>query len=114
MLPLLACAGCAYTVTLTSDPTPAQVTLPDGRTVATPAEVTLRWAPFGHQRIVASAPRHRTLEVDLRRTEIRLHRFVGGTLAHPGTLLGEPRGEVRLVLAPEHGPAGTWNPEEIP
>lgn len=110
----LACAGCPYKVTLTSDPTPAEVLLPDGRTVVTPAEVKLRWVPFGHQRITASAPRHRALEVDLRKTEIRFWRFVGGTIARPATLGGRPRGEVELVLVPEHGPAGSWSPEDVP
>jgi hypothetical protein len=111
---LLACGGCHYKVVLTSDPPTAEVLLPDGRTVVTPAEVTFDWVPFGHQRITATAPRHRPLEVDLRRTEIRFWRFVGGTLAHPATLTGRPRGEVELLLVPEHGPPGSWDPKEIP
>lgn len=111
---ILALAACAYRVSLTSTPAPAEVVLPDGRTIVTPRTVRLRYVPFGHQRITATAPGYRAIEVDLRRTEIRWWRYVGQSLAHPGTLAGAPRGEVRLVLVPEHGPAGTWSPEEIP
>jgi hypothetical protein len=114
LLVLLAAGGCRYKVVLSSDPAPARVLLPSGRIVATPAEVTFRWVPFGHQWITATAPRHRPLEVDLRRTEIKLWRLVAGTLAHPATVGGRPRGEVELVLVPEHGAAGSWDPEEIP
>ena len=69
-----------------------------------------RWNPARP----AQAPRHRPFEADLRKTEIRFWRFVGGTIAHPATLGGRPRGEVELMLVPEHEPAGAWNPEEIP
>ena len=107
-------AGCAYRVTITSTPTPAEVVLPDGRTIVTPRTVKLRWVPFGQQRVTAYVPGHRPLEVDLRRTEIRWWRYVAQTFARPRTLGGASRGEVRLVLVPDHGPAGTWTAEEIP
>ncbi|HHO53767.1 MAG TPA: hypothetical protein ENK18_23565 [Deltaproteobacteria bacterium] len=105
--------GCAYRVVLTSS-IPAQVTLPSGRIVTTPEEVTLRWAPFGHQRVRVEARDHRPLEVDLRRSEIRLHHYVRDTLGRPATLLGAPRGEVHFLLIEEHGPAGTWSAGEVP
>ena len=105
-------AGCAYRVALTSLPMPARVELPGGETVVTPAEVTLRWAPFGHQSVVVTAPGHRRLEVDLRRDEIRLGRLVATSVCRPRTLFGAPRGEVRFLLVPDHGPAGTWAPAE--
>ena len=114
LLLLVAAAGCRYKVLLTSDPAPARVMLPDGRTVATPAEVTFRWVPFGHQRITASAPRYRPLEVDLRRTEIKLWRLITGPVTARAAVSGAPRGEVELVLVPEHGPAGSFDPDEIP
>lgn len=107
-------AGCAYKVALSSVPTPVEVVLPDGRVVVTPVEVDLRWAPFGHQPIVARAVGYRPLELDLRRDEIRLGRLVGTTLGHPSTLWGRPRGEIRLLLVREHGPAGTWDPADLP
>lgn len=109
----LVCAGCPYKVSLTGAPETLEVRLPDGEIVATPTVARLRWVPFGHQRIVAQAPGYRPLAVDLRRSEIRWSRFVLGTLGHPSVLLGEPRGEVRLVLVAEHGPVGTWTPEDL-
>lgn len=105
--------GCAYRVTLSSVPA-ADVVLPDGRRVGTPSEVVLRYVPFGHQRISVAAPGYRSMVVDLRRQEIQLWTMVVGTLAHPDVLWGRPRGEVRLLLVPEHGPAGTWTPDDLP
>ena len=107
-------SGCAYRVSLSSTPGTAEVILTGGSSVTTPTEVRLRWVPFGGQRIVARAPGHRSLEVDLRKSEIKLHRYVSDTLFRPATLLGAPRAEVRLLLVPEHGPVGTWGPEEVP
>lgn len=106
--------GCAYRVNLVSQPTAATVELPGGDRVTTPAEVKLKWVPFGHQTIVVNAKGYRTFETDLRRTEIRWARFVFGTLAHPSVLTGAPRGEVDLVLVPDHGPVGSWSEEDIP
>ncbi len=111
---LLALLGCAYKVTLASLPTPATVTLPDGSSVLTPATVRLRWVPFGHQRITVTSPDHRDLAVDLRDREIRLSRMIGTSIWRPGTIFGAPRGEIRFVLVPEHGPSGTWSEEEVP
>jgi hypothetical protein len=106
--------GCAYRVTLASRPSAVTVALPDGSRVTTPAEVRLRWVPFGHQRVTATADGYRPLTVDLRRDEIRWSRFVIGTIAHPSVLSGKPRGEVELVLIPEHGPVGSWTEDDIP
>jgi hypothetical protein len=90
---LLWLAACAYRVNLTSLPMPARVTLPDGSVVVTPVEVQARWVPFGAHQITVDAPGYRPLTVDLRRS-------------------GGPNGEVRLVLVPDHGPAGTWSTED--
>jgi hypothetical protein len=106
--------GCPYRVTLTSDPTPAQLVLPDGSAAVTPLEAKLRWAPFSKQEVVATAPGYRPLTVDLRDHEIRLWRLVGTTLFRPATIGGAPRGEVELVLVPDHGPAGTWTEDQVP
>ncbi|MEZ4235207.1 MAG: hypothetical protein R3F59_03395 [Myxococcota bacterium] len=67
--------------------------LPRGDRIALPAEdVPLVWIPFHRQRLVAEAVGYRPLEV----------------------VVGRPRRELRLLLVPEHGGAGTWTPEEIP
>ncbi len=105
-------AGCAYTVTLTSAPMPARVQLPGGRVVATPVDAKLRWAPWSHQVVTADAPGYRTLVVDLRDDEVRLGRWIATSLFRPATWSGAPRGEVRLVLVPEHGPSGTWSADD--
>jgi hypothetical protein len=112
---MLLCTGCAYRVTLASLPEPAEIDLPGRRgTVVTPTEVTLRYVPFGHQRVRVRAPGYRVLEVDLRRTEIRLGRYFSDSLWRPATLAGGSRGTVRFVLVPEHGPVGTWEADEVP
>lgn len=111
---VLALLGCAYKVTLASIPTPATITLPDGSSVLTPATVRLRWAPFGHQRVTVESPDHRPLTVDLRDREIRLWHLIGTSVWRPGTLAGAPRGQIRFVLVPVHGPSGTWTEDEVP
>jgi hypothetical protein len=111
---LMMTAGCAYKVRLRSTPQPAEVTLPQGRTVLTPDVVRLRWVPFGHQDVTVFAPGYRPLTLDLREREVRLGRIIGQTIRHPSTLWGEVRGDVYFVLVPDHGPAGTWAEQDVP
>jgi len=111
---LMMTASCAYKVRLRSTPQPAEVTLPQGRTVLTPDVVRLRWVPFGHQEVSVHAPGYRPLTLDLRDREVRLGRIIGQTIRHPSTLWGEVRGDVYFVLVPEHGPAGTWTEQDVP
>ena len=111
---LLLVSGCAYRVTLTSNPAPANVELPNGDRVSTPAEVRFRYVPFGHQRIVASARGYREGELDLRKTEIRSWRLLFGGFSHPAVFGGAPRGEVEILLVPDHGPVGSWTEEDVP
>lgn len=115
---LLLCAllasGCAYRVRLSSIPAPAEVQLPDGSVVVTPAEVQFRWVPFGRQVVRVHAPGYRLLVADLRKQEIRGHRYITDLVLRPATLTGAPRGNVGFVLVPLHGPAGTWEPEDVP
>lgn len=111
---VLLLSGCAYKVRLVSEPDGALFTLPDGSLVSSPAEVTVRWVPFGSQPLVCEAPGYRTLELDLRRDEVRWSHYLRDTLVRPRTLFGEPRGTVRLVLVPEHGGVGTWDASNVP
>jgi hypothetical protein len=111
---LLLWTACAYKVELSSVPASVEVELPDGSVVTTPTVVRLRWVPFEHQRITAVTEGYRPLIVDLRRDEIRWTRLAFGWIRHPGVLWGEPRGEVQVILVPDHGPAGTWTIEDIP
>lgn len=114
LLVLCTLGGCGYKVQLSSAPAPAEVRLPNGETVFTPAEVKFRYIPFERQKIVVSADGYRTVELDLRKDEIKAVRYISDALFHPGTFFGKPRGEVRVVMVPAHGPSGTWGVEEIP
>jgi len=114
VLVALLTSGCAYKVKLNTNPLAANVTLPNGTTVVTPAEVTLRYAPFSRQRIVVSAPGYRVVEIDLRKTEIKFGRYITDALFRPRTWIGEHRGQINVVLVPNHGPVGTWDPTEVP
>ena len=114
ILTALLLQGCAYKVRLSSQPTPAEVRLPDGTIVLTPVDVKLRWAPFNTQRVVVRAPGYRTLRLDLRTDEIRFGRYISQTAFRSGTLSGDSRGHVRFVLVPQHGVVGTWDPSEVP
>jgi hypothetical protein len=107
-------SGCAYRVTMSSTPAAATVQLPDGGRTVTPDEVVLRWRPFQSQVVQVSAPGYRTVAIDLRDREIRWSRYVTDTLFRPATLVGAPRGDVRFVLVPEHGPVGTWGEDDVP
>jgi len=111
---LVGLMGCSYRVRLRSDPQPVEATLPSGRVVLTPSVVRLKWTPFGRQWVTFSAPGYRPLTLDLRKREVRLLRMSGQAVRHPRTLLGEVRGDVFVLLVPEHGPAGTWTADELP
>ncbi len=111
---LLLSGGCAYRVQLESTPAGAQLLLPDGTVTTTPAETTVKWKPFHRQQVTAAAPGYRTLTVDLRRAEVRWGHYLRDAIFRPKTYTGAPRGQVELVLVPEHDPAGTWTADEIP
>lgn len=106
--------GCAYKLKLASNPAGAEITLPNGQTVVTPSVVKLRWVPFGKQMVIANAAGFRPMEVDLRSQEIRASHYLRDAVFRPKTWLGAPRGAVSLVLVPEHGPVGTWSPDDVP
>jgi len=114
-LPLcLLLTACSYKVRVSSATAGVAVELPDGERAIPPFDYEARWAPFNEQVIHATAQGYRPLTLDLRAREVRLGRYVTDTLFRPATLFGAPRGEVRLVLVPEHGPVGTWSDEEVP
>jgi hypothetical protein len=96
-------------------PVSATVELPNDTKVITPAEVTLRYVPFGNQTIRVSANGYRTIEANLRKDEIRSVRYLG-TAVRGARRYGDKgsRGEVRYLLVPEHGPSGTWSEEDVP
>lgn len=111
---LLLLPGCAYKVELRSTPVGATVQLPANRgIVQTPVVTQLRWAPFSRQVVTVRAPGYAPLEVDLRDNEIKLARYFSDFFFRPATTFGAPRGVVRFQLVPEHGPSGTWTPDDV-
>lgn len=105
---VLLCSGCAYKVALKSTPSAVLVELPGGAVLPTPGTYVARWAPFNSVPIRATARGYRPLEVDLRRTEVRFGRFLIRGFRN------QPRGEVQLIMVPEHGPVGTWIEQDLP
>jgi hypothetical protein len=107
-------SGCAYHVQLTSIPEAASVVLPDDRgVVTTPSVAAFRWSPFGDQVVTVRSPGYRVMTVDLRDHQIKLSRLLVGSL-RPETWGDGVDGHVEFVLIPNHGPAGTWAPEDVP
>jgi hypothetical protein len=119
VLPLVLLAGCAWRVHVESMPVQAQIELPTDERVVTPRDITMRYVPFGKQKIVIRAKGYRTIETDLRDDEIRSWRYVGTTVRGSRRYGdreegGGTRGDLRYLLVPEHGPAGTWDAEDVP
>lgn len=89
--------GCRHRVEVRS--TPSGATLHHGRQNlgTTPLELRLWHHPFARYRVRVGLSGHRAMEVDLAR----------------GLKPWRPRVVRELLLVPEHGPAGTWSPEEL-
>ncbi len=104
--------GCAYSATLQTNPVGASVFLDNEPAGIAPVPIKVR-AFTGPSLIRVELPGYRPYEVELK-TERRLWtRFKFG-LVNPGVILGSTPPPVRtLVLVPEHGPAGTWTPEDV-
>ena len=111
---LLATPGCAHRVLITSDPPGANVRI--GRTLygPTPQEIRLWYWPLRPMKV-------RVFVDDYRATELRMGKDVN-TLTYLGELLTlrwprmlgfAVRREHRVVLMREHGPAGTWTPDDV-
>ncbi|MFT4625129.1 MAG: hypothetical protein ACI8PZ_003795 [Myxococcota bacterium] len=94
LLLVLALTACSTRVRIRSQPTPVDILLPDGRRMLTPAQVVVRKTLFQPQLAEISAVGYRTVVIDLRRSG--------------------NRGDIFVVLVPEHGPAGSWSGNEAP
>ncbi len=116
LLALLALAvwgtGCAYRATLHTNPVGAAVYLDNEPAGIAPVPITIR-AFSGPRDVRVELPGYRPLELELR-GERRLVARLRYALTHPGVVLGTSPPPIRtLVLIPEHGPAGTWTPEDV-
>lgn len=88
--------GCVRRVIVESDPAGAMVRDEEQVLGPTPYERRVWWIPFAHQRVTVGMVGYRRVSVDLRR-DLGLFRW---QTVH------------EVVLVPEHGPSGTWLPED--
>jgi hypothetical protein len=91
--------GCMVRVPVTTTPVLAELRVAEQRFRA-PAEVRLRWTPLRRPQLTAVSPGYRAAVVRVP--------LGWGPLALRGV---DP---IEIVLLPEHGPAGTWSPDEVP
>ncbi len=109
---LLLGTGCAYKATLHTDPVGASVYVDNELVGIAPYDVTVR-AFRGPRQIRVELPGYRPYELDFG-TERRVTPRVRYALLHPAVTLGRKSPPERLLLLiPEHGPAGTWTPEDV-
>jgi hypothetical protein len=113
--------ACTWRMRLESHPPGAEVRLPDNRVVSTPSIVKIHYSFFRKAPIVVSAPGYRTLSFDLMKrkgngfAEINVWRVASYPIFHPfAGFRKDPRRRLEIVLVPEHGPAGTWDPSQVP
>lgn len=95
-LALLACTGCVRKVIIESDPPGAMVRTTKQVLGPTPYERRVWWIPFTKHEVIVGMIGYRRVRVDLR--------------PHLGWFRGQTVHQV--ILVEEHGPSGTWLPEE--
>lgn len=120
---LLLAQGCVvHRVRVESDPPGAVVRLDGKVRGVTPIEFNTVWTPplFKSYNLGLTLPGYRQVQASgtwsapspLRR-EVRLWRYLLHPLRWKQILGREPRSKITVVLVPEHGPAGTWTPEDV-
>lgn len=104
--------GCIHRVEVTS--LPAGAVLYRKQTQLGDAPVTVRIPMFASTEIEARMPGYRTVTTRLR--GVGTMSFVSDfVFLHWRKAVGaRPKGQVELRLIPEHGPVGTWEPDEVP
>lgn len=115
LLLALASSGCVYHVRFESNPVGAVLTKPDGGQVTLPTDLRLKWRPFRHPQVSVTAPGYRTLTFRISRRHVQELDYVTDVVTNPSEAFGgAPRRVIILRLVPDHGPAGTWSPSDIP
>ncbi len=105
-------AGCAYRATVTTEPAGAVVFIDDQDVGMAPVPITIRRFFQAHS-IRVELPGYRPYEIELT-TEARLLPRLRFGVTHPLVMMGKRPPPLRtLMLIPEHGPAGTWTPEDV-
>ena len=108
--------GCKHRVLVESDPPGATVRLDKAREGITPVEFRVGWVPLFFKRYdkKVKLPGYRTVETSIR-DDVRLGAPIWRATWHPGEALDrDPLHHYEFILIPDHGPAGTWTPDEVP
>ncbi len=115
LCPSLASVGCANRVLIRSEPMGAQVLDGMQRVGSTPYETKVRSLPFSRPELRLHMPGYRTTTIQLHRDRQPLKRFWEFlTLRWRRAFALVPNITHEVLLIEEHGPAGTWTPEDVP
>ncbi|MCP4809662.1 MAG: PEGA domain-containing protein [Proteobacteria bacterium] len=120
--------GCAHKVSVTSDPPGAAVFFRGQKRGVTPVEFTTVWTPHvgngaRRYRLRVQLPGHRPVVTSIG-PDMRVWRYavqplrggIAGCLLPPFDWAGgaciHPRSSRHMVMVVDHGPAGTWTPDD--
>ena len=96
-----------------SDPPGATIRIGKKMVGVTPKEVTLKWAPFKRLPVHIKSPGRRWLTIYVHQDVGPLRLFWQALTLQIGKLTGKkPRAYHRALFVRQHGPSGTWVPEE--
>jgi hypothetical protein len=124
LLPLLLLAltagvapsGCKHRVLVESDPPGASVRLDRSRKGITPVEFKVGWVPifFKRYNVRVKLPGYRTVQTTIR-DDMHAWSPTWRAIRYPGEALDRvPLHTYQFLLIPDHGPTGTWRPDEVP
>lgn len=107
-------AACAHRVEIHSEPPGATIKV--GRKVVGPApqQVRFLWWPGRPMRVRVEKRGYRPLVIEASDT-VHLRNFIGEffTFRYKRLVGLTPRATVEVLLVREHGPAGTWTPDDV-
>ena len=106
--------GCVHRVYIETTPPGATVTMSGEKLGVTPLDDRMWWYPFRPMEARVVMPGYRTVRLDLSE---RVGPWVlAGDMVRPwrwGRLVGvQHRGRHEVVMIRNHGPSGTWTPED--
>ncbi|MFH1469841.1 MAG: hypothetical protein ABIO70_35990 [Pseudomonadota bacterium] len=82
---------------------------------ATPTEVVVWSAPFTRPSARLTLPGYRPTRITLHKDRHPLRRVLDLITLHPRKAFAlVPNAHHEVLLIPEHEPAGTWGPEDVP
>jgi hypothetical protein len=104
--------GCVHRIEVTTIPAGATLYRAQTRIGEAPADVPI-WI-FSSTKIEARLPGYRPVTTQLRGMGTASFFVDFLTLHWPRALGLRTRGVVEIRMMPEHGPVGTWTPDEVP